>query len=694
MKLSVCTGFTIAISLSGTSEADSKNNLAADNKSFSPDIWIRLDKNNAITVSIAASEMGQGVLTSLTMLVAEEMEADWGQVRAVHAKADPAYGYQATGGSKSMRNNWEKLRMAGAAARQVLLEAAAKKWDINISQCRAQKGKVVRIDNAEQVSFGELVDFTQDIPLPQSVNLKTHDQFRIIGKSVPRIDTPIKVNGSALFGADIQIEGILTAIVVHPPVFGAQLGAIDSTESIKVEGVQHVIPINEGVAIVASDFWSAKKGMGLLKVNWSDQAAEKENSQSINKKFQHALTLEGEVHRNDGNALNVINDSQNVISVQYEAPFQAHATLEPMTCTAHVHDGMCEVWVPTQAQTKSQRVAAKQSRSVFKHMIYRGLKLENDDITINTTMIGGGFGRRLKTDFVSEAVQISRAVNAPIRLIWTREEDIQHDFYRPASLHKISAAVDNDGKPIAWHHAAAGSDIDMYGARDMPYDIKNVYVEKNPVDLAIPTGPWRSVNHSYNAFVIESFIDELAMVNNFDPLQYRIELLKDKPDYITVLEKAAEKAGWGKPLPDGHFHGIAVYKCFGTYVAQVAEISIDESNKIIPHRITAAINCGLVVNPDTVISQLESAIAFGLSAALKGEITIRDGHVEQSNFHDFPILRFDEMPEVDVVFVKNNKNSPEGVGEPGVPPVAPAIGNAIYAATKKRCRVLPFKVNS
>jgi isoquinoline 1-oxidoreductase beta subunit len=467
---------------------------------------------------------------------------------------------------------------------------------------------------------------------------------------------------------------------------------IDTHKSLKTDGVRKVFAIKEGVAVVASDFWAAKKGADALKISWHNETNKHINSKVISNKLRAALERSdsADLERNDGNAKDIIQSANTPISVEYEVPYQAHATLEPMTCTAYVHDGKCEIWAPTQAPTKSYQVASELTQSTLSNLAHRYLKMANDAVTVRTSMLGGGFGRRLQTDFVSEAVQISAAVNAPIRLIWTREEDIQHDFYRPTSLHRLSATLDEKGMPIAWWHSAAGPDLGMSGARDIPYAIPHIRVEGQRLEIPVPTGPWRSVSHSYNAFVIESFIDELATVHNHDPLEYRLRLLAEQAQYRDVLEQAAERAGWGKTLPDGHFHGLAVYKCFGTYVAQVAEISLDNLGKIRVHRVTAAIDAGLIVNPDNVISQLEGAITFGLSAALKGKITIKNGRVEQSNFHDFPVLRFDEMPDIDVVIIKNKKESPEGIGEPGVPSIAPAVANALFAATGQRHRNLPL----
>lgn len=691
LGLGAGTGLVIGISLQVPVNAQQTRQ---DDHTFKPDIWVSVDSDNTVTVTIAESEMGQGVFTTLPMMVAEELEADWGQMRAVPALADQKYGYQQTGGSSSLRNNWNKLRMAGAAAKEMLLVAASQKWAIQADLCKAESGFIINTKTSEKVSYGDLVDIARNLPLPKSVSLKSPEHFKIIGRPLPRLDSPDKIIGKAVYGSDMTLEGMLTATVIHPPVFGGSVKSLDSKDAKQIDGVKDIIQIKEGVAVIGDDFWSAHKGAQALKIEWNNGPNARLSSKSIHKKLNETLQKPGEdIARDDGNAQEVITSASQRIESQYEVPFQAHAPLEPMTCTANVQDGLCEVWAPTQAPTKSKKTASKLTQSqltqLYNRLKQRIFKSNDESTILHTTLLGGSFGRRLQTDFVSEAVQISMAMNTPIRLIWSREEDIQHDFYRPTTLHHISATLDDKGMPVAWWHKSAGPDLGLSGARDLPYDIPNIRVEGTNVDIPVPTGPWRSVSHSYNAFVIESFMDELAAVHKHDPLEYRLKLLGD-PQYRRVLERAADKAQWGKTLPEGHHHGLAVYKSFGTYVAQIAEISLDDNNQIRVHKVTAAIDCGMVVNPDTVAAQMEGAITFGLSAVLKGQITIRDGRVEQSNYHDFPILRFDEMPVVDTIII-NSEKSPEGIGEPGVPSIGPAVANALFSATGQRQRSLPLR---
>ena len=693
MKLGIGTGVALVIGVSYKSCGNVKN---IENNNFKPDIWISIEPNNTITVTITESEMGQGVFTTLPMMVAEEMDADWKQMRAVPALADRKYGYQKTGGSSSLRNNWKKLRMAGAAAREVLLLAAANKWNVKKHDCLTETGFVINTKTNARLNYGELVDIARTLPLPESVTLKSPDKFKIIGTAVPRLDSPDKISGKAIYGSDIILEDMLTATVIHPPIFGGSIKSIDSQATKKMEGVHDVIVIKEGVAVVADDYWSAHKGAKALKIEWNDGPNNKLSNISIKNKLNDVLKQPSkQIAKNKGNTIKVMAMAVQKIETKYYVPYQAHATIEPMTCTADVHDEYCEVWAPTQSPTKAKKVAAILTQSKITHLITRVKQKifnQNDKNTVlHTTLLGGGFGRRLQTDFVSEAVQISKAVKAPIRLIWSREEDIQHDFYRPISQHQVSASLDENGWPVAWWHRAVGPTLGLSGAENIPYDIPNIRVEGTDINIPIPTGPWRSVSHSYNAFVIESFIDELAAVYKHDPLEFRLRLLSNQPQYQQVLQKAAKKAGWGKSLPKGHYHGLATYKCFGTYVAQVAEISIETNGRIRVHKVTAAIDCGMVVNPDIVAAQMEGAITFGLTAALKSQISIKEGRVEQSNFHDFPLLRFDEMPEVETIIIKSNK-SPEGIGEPGVPSIAPAVANAVFAATGSRQRKLPLKL--
>jgi isoquinoline 1-oxidoreductase beta subunit len=690
MKVSAGTSLTIALNLQAFNvESSTKKTV---DSTFSPSIWLNISKDNKITITIAESEMGQGVFTTLSMMVAEELDADWNQISAVHADADMKYGEQLTGGSSSLRNNWNRLRMAGAAARAILVKAAANKWNIKADQCLTNESTVINSLNNEQFSYGELIEFTADIPLPESVMLKSKDQYKFIGKPIPRLDSPIKTNGEAKFGNDIMLDGALTATVIHPPIMGSEILSYDSTKSMQVKGVINIIQIEEGIAVVAKDFWSAKKGAQLLDVKWGNDKNKNINSEYIKKILIENLQDTGnhKIEMDSGNAMSLISASKNTVHSEYFLPYQAHAAMETMTCTAYVNNANCEVWVPTQAPTRAKDQARYRSQSLFSRLSYKFLKSGSGNVTLHNTMIGGSFGRRLQIDFVSEAVQISKSINKPIRLIWEREQDIKNDYYHPSTLHSLSAALDKEGMPLAWWHRASGQK-QRFGGALIPYDIPNIKIQGKRFSLPIKIGPWRSVNHYYNAFVVESFIDELAAKTNHDPLEYRIKLLKDT-QFINVLKQVASKANWGKTLAKGHFHGLAMHKGFGTYVAQIAEISINNDGSIKVHKVTAAIDAGTVVNPDIVKAQMEGAIVFGLSAALKGKITFDNGSPTQSNYHNFPILKYSEMPVIETIIIESDK-SPEGIGEPGVPSIGPAIANAYFSATGKRTYTLPIETS-
>lgn len=692
MKISAGASFTLAINLSIPSSKVNASTKFKANDIFTPSVWIEINKNNRITVTITESEMGQGVLTTLSMMVAEELDAKWEQIHAVLADADLKYGNQATGGSSSLRNNWTKLRMAGAVARNVLIQSAAKHWGINVIDCYTNEGNVINSLTKDQITYGELIDFTSEIPLPTSVTLKHKEKFKFIGKAIPRLDAPNKVNGKAKYGNDILLKNALTATVIHPPFINGEVISFDATDSLNVQGVTNVIQIKEGIAVVAKDFWSAKKAAQQLKIEWGNDKNKKINSDYIKNKLTENL-LDSENHKvdlNNGDVESILTTSNNVVHSEYFLPYQAHACMEPMTCTAYVNNGKCEVWAPTQTPTNAKDIARALSQNLFSRLRYKFLKSDGGNVILHNTMIGGSFGRRLQTDFVSEAVQISSSINKPVRLVWEREQDIKNDYYHPSTLHSLSAALDNDGMPIAWWHKASGQK-QRFGGAFIPYDIPNVKIQGKRFSLPIKVGPWRSVNHYYNAFVVESFIDELAAKTRQDPLEYRLKLLKDE-QFIKVLKLATKKANWGKTLPKGHFHGLATHKGFGSYVAQVVEISINDDGSIKVHKVTAAIDAGIVVNPDTVRAQMEGAIVFGLSAALKGSITFDNGSPTQSNYHDFPILKYSEMPVIETIIVDSDK-SPEGIGEPGVPSIGPAIANAYYIATGKRSYTLPIQTN-
>jgi isoquinoline 1-oxidoreductase beta subunit len=693
---------------------------------FAPNAWIRIGRDGTVTLSVHHSEMGQGVMTALPMLVAEELEVDWSQVRTEFAPAapvykNPAFKIQMTGGSTSIRTSWGDLRQAGAVARELLIAAAAQTWGVPSSECRAVKGTVVHHPSGRCLRYGELVDRAASLPMPKDVRLKNPSEFKIIGKRMPRLDTSMKVDGSAVFGIDVQMPGLLAATVVHPPVFGTKVITFDASKAKAVPGARHVLAIDTGIAVVADTFWQAKKGMEALQVKWERGNNDDLNSEIIWKHWAERALQKGDVVRKDGDTEKALVKAAKTLRAVYEVPYQAHATPEPMNCIAYVHKNGCDIWVPTQNQDTTQETAA------------RITGLDYEDIHVHTTFLGGGFGRRIEADYVAEAVQISQAVKAPVKVIWTREEDVQHDFYRPATYNVLQAGLDNNGCPTAWTHRIVGpafmdrlipqftpSIVPLWfprplknlsawfagalvprfrndekateGAAELAYAIENVRVEYIKDDPGIPTGFWRSVYHSQNAFVVESFIDEIAAATGKDPFELRHELLQKAPRLRAVLDLAAHKAGWRQRPLKGIHRGIAVHDYHDTPVAQVAEVSVDPKGKVKVHRIVCAVDCGIVVNPKIVEAQIESAIAFGLTATLKSAVTIRKGRVEQSNFDNFPLLRMDEMPKVEVYIVPST-NPPSGIGETGVPPIAPAIANAVFAATGKRVRKLPIRLD-
>ncbi len=690
LKISAGASLTLAISLPAQNISAKSSSLK--NGEFSPSVWLEINKNNIVTVTVAESEMGQGVLTTLSMMVAEELDTKWEDIRAILADADQKYGDQATGGSTSLRKNWTRLRMAGAATRKILIQAAAKKWKIKEEQCKTNEGTVINLLNNQILSYGELIEIAASIPLPEEVILKAKKDFKYIGKPIPRLDSPIKVNGKAKFGNDILIENALIATVVHPPVINSSIISFDASRAKKIQGVTHVLQIDEGIAVIAKDFWSAKKGAQLLDIVWGDKKNNKINSAYIKNLLTKTLTntKEHNIEQDLGNADKVIANSENTHHSEYFLPYQAHASMEAINCTAFVNGDKCEVWAPTQTPTRAKDEARSRTQSFFSKIKYKILKSDDNSITLHNTLIGGSFGRKLQTDFVSEAVQISKLIQKPVRLIWEREQDIKNDYYHPATLHSLSAALNKDGFPIAWWHKATGQK-QRFGGAFLPYNIPNIRLQGKRISLPIKVGPWRSVNHYYNAFVVESFIDELAAKSKIDPLEYRLKLIDD-PQFINVLKLVTSKANWGGKLPNGHYQGLAMHKGFGSYVAQVAEISLKADGSIKVHKVTAAIDAGIAVNPDTIKAQMEGAIVFGLSAALKGKITFNNGSPVQSNYHDFPILKFSEMPVIETIIADSDK-SPEGIGEPGVPSIGPAIANAYYAATGKRSYTLPIKTS-
>ncbi|MCH8068705.1 MAG: xanthine dehydrogenase family protein molybdopterin-binding subunit [Candidatus Marinimicrobia bacterium] len=674
--------------------------LAAETDSpldFEPNAWLKIDTDGTTTIMVAKSEMGQGVMTSLPMIVAEELDIDWATVQMVQAPAHPKkYGSQNTSGSRSVRTSWEILRKAGATGRMMLIMAAAKKWNVGIKSCYSDKGTVVHRPSGRRFTYGELVNTASKIPIPSNVSLKNPDDFRIIGKSLPRIDTPSKVNGSALYCNDVKLPDMHYATVSRCPVFGGTVKHFNADATLQSNDVVDVFEIDRGVVVLAKSTWAAIKGKRLLNVTWDEGTNRDLSSKKITQLFNKRSEKKGAVGRKDGNVEKALELSHSTLQASYEVTFQAHATMEPMSCVADVRQDGCEIWVPTQGPQSAQKVVSKLT----------GFPL--DKIKVNVTLLGGGFGRRAFNDFVIEAVQISKKAGKPVKLIWTREDDIHHDYYRPASKHILQGGFDNNKRLIAWSHRIIAPSIifseyitfpipfkekldrvALHGAKDLPYTIPNILIDYKMANTAIPVGWWRSVYHSQNAFANECFLDELAESAGEDPFEFRFKLLSNSLRHANVLKLAANKSGWGNPLPQGHYQGISCHESFGSFVAQVAEISINEEEGVKVHRVVCAIDCGQVINPDTVEAQVESSIAYGLTATIKSKITIKNGRVRQSNFHNFKILRIDEMPQIDVHIVSSTE-SPGGVGEPGLPPIAPAVANAVFAATGKRIRKLPI----
>ncbi|MBI4464313.1 MAG: xanthine dehydrogenase family protein molybdopterin-binding subunit [Acidobacteria bacterium] len=671
---------------------------AAPNALFEPNIWLRIAPDDSVTIVLTQLEMGQGAMTAMPMLVAEELDADWNKVKLEWAPADRAYGNpgmggrQSTAGSRSVRGFWKPLREAGAAARAMLVAAAAQSWGVPENTCSTEKGEVLHQASGRRLRYGALVEKAAGLPVPKQVSLKDQKDFRLLGQSLPRLDIPEKVNGSAVFGMDVKVPNMLVARVARCPVFGGKLASFKADKAKAIVGVRHVLPISSGVAVVADSFWAATQGLQAVEISWDEGPNAGQNSANISKQFAELSRKPGAAARDEGDVNQALARAVRTIEATYEVPFLAHACMEPMNCTADVRRDRCEVWAPTQSQTSMQEAAV------------RITGLPPQAVKVHTTYLGGGFGRRGEGDFVSDAVETSKAIGQPVKAIWTREDDIQHDFYRPAAYNRLSAALDGQGMPIAWLHRVVSDsiakrigrlqgDVDplvMGGAVELPYNIPNIRVEYILHETGIPVGFWRSVPHSVHGFVTESFLDEVAAAGGKDPYELRLQLLDNAPRHKAVLELAATQAGWGKPLPQGRFRGVAVHESFGSFVAQVAEVSVSANGAVRVHRVVAAVDCGVVIHPDTVKAQVEGSIVYGLTAALKGEITIENGRVKQSNFHDYPMLRMNEMPEVEVHIVPSTE-TPGGMGEPGVPPIAAAVVNAIFAATGKRIRRLPIR---
>ena len=666
---------------------------------FVPNAFIRIGGDGRVVLTMPYVEMGQGTYTSIPMLIAEELEVGLNQVALEHAPpneklyANPLLGVQATGNSNAVRAAWQPLRQAGAIARTMLVLAAAGRWNVNPASCRAQSGQVLHAPTGRSIAYGELAADAARMPVPESVVLKRPEDFKLIGTPAKRLDTPAKVNGTAVYGIDVRPLGLKIATLAQSPVFGGRVKSVDDTAAKSVKGVRQIVRLDDAVAVVADHMGAAKKGLSALVIEWDDGPHAKLNTNDIVNDLEKATLNSGAVAQNIGDVDGAIAGAATKVEATYQVPFLAHATMEPMNCTVHVRKDGCEVWVGSQALARAQTAAAKVT----------GLPL--DKVVVHNHLIGGGFGRRLEADGVTRAVEIAKHVDGPVKVVWTREEDIQHDMYRPCFFDRISAGLDEKGKPVAWNNRFAGSSIiarwlppgfnngldpdTTEGAIDLAYALPNMHVEYLRVEPpGIPTAFWRSVGPSHNVFVTESFMDELAAAAKQDPVAYRLALLDKAPRAKAVLELAAEKAGWGQPLPERVGRGVSLQFVFATHMAQVAEVEVSKDGMARVRRVVCAVDCGTVVNPDTVRAQIQSAIVFGITAALYGEITLKDGRVQQSNFDTYQMLRINEAPAIEVHIVQSSE-PPGGMGEAGTSAIVPAVANAIFAATGKRLRKMP-----
>jgi isoquinoline 1-oxidoreductase beta subunit len=672
---------------------------AADAGGFAPDAFIRIDRGGQVTLIVPQVEMGQGTYTSLPMLVAEELEVALSQVRVEHAPPDDRLfgnrllGFQVTGGSTSVRAFWEPLRMAGATARAMLLSAAAANWQVTTDSCRAEKGEVIHVPTGRRLGYGALADKAATLPAPDKVALKDPKDFKLIGTAAKRLDAPDKVNGKAIFGIDVKVPGMKIAAVAACPAIGGKLARVDDRKAKAIRGVRAVVRLDDAVAVVADHMWAARKGLAALDIVWDEGENAHVSTKDIVKQLEDAANGAAVVARREGDVAKAMAGAAKTVEAVYQLPFLAHATMEPMNCTAHVRKDGCDIWVGTQVPTRA-RVAAAEAAG-----------LPPEKVEVHNCLLGGGFGRRLDVDSISQAVRIAAQVDFPVKVVWSREEDIQHDVYRPYYYDRLAAGLDAKGLPIAWSHRIVGSSIEarwvpqefangldsdaVEGAAG-PYAFANIlvdYVRQEP-PTGLVTGWWRGVGMTHNAFMVEGFIDELAHEAKIDPVAYRRALLETNPRMRAALDLAAEKAGWSRPLPAGVGRGVSAMFGFGTYIAQIAEVAVGKDGQVRVQRVVCALDCGRTVNPDTIRAQIEGGIIFGITAALHGEITIEKGRVVQSNFDNYKMLRIDEAPVIEVHLIASDAE-PGGIGEPGTSAIAPAVVNAIFAATGKRLRRLP-----
>ena len=697
-------GLVIAFLVPGANRFAAADDAAASSE-FAPNAFLRIGTDGRVSIILAHSEMGQGVWTTLPMLIAEELDADWTKIAVEHAPAEQAYahlgfGTMATGGSTSTASEFDRYRQAGAAARAMLTQAAAARFgveaaEVNIADGIASAGK-------HKASFGELADAAAKLPVPdpKTLTLKPRKDWKVIGKRTRRLDTPEKITGRATFGMDVQFDGLKTGLVARPPVIGGSVKSLDDTAALAVTGVRKVVRVPSGVAVIADHFWAAKKGRDALKIEWDAGPNEGLDTDKLRESFRKTAQTDGPVAATAGDIAAAMKDMKKTVEAEYNVPYLAHAPMEPLNCTVKIDADGCEIWTGTQFQQFDQMAASR----------ITGIPVEK--VKLHTMFLGGGFGRRATptSDFVSEAVEVAKAAGMPVKTVWTREDDIHGGYYRPMFLQAAKIGLDGEGMPVAWQQAMVGQSI-MKGTPFEPFSIKdgvdsssvegvadspyvkgaaNHRVTLHSPDIKLPVLWWRSVGHSYNAFVMESLVDELAHAAGKDPVAYRRTLLAEHPRHLAALNLAVEKAGWGSPAAEGRARGVAVHESFGSVVAQVAEVSVDKGS-IRVHKVTCAIDCGTAVNPEGIAAQMESGITFGLSAALHSQLTFKDGQVQQSNFHDYQVLRLTEMPVVDVHIVPSEA-PPSGVGEPGTPPIAPAVANALFALTGKRLRSLPLSL--
>ncbi len=675
--------------------------------------WLTIDTDGAVTVYVPFSEMGQGVHTSIPMVVADELGADWDRVSVEQAPADAAHvtpeliyafvplkdmmpeftfggvdwlagvaarlvGLQVTGGSASTRGTWNTMRTAGAAAREMLKSAAAARWQVDMADLVAADHKVVHLPTGTEASYGELAAEAALQEAPEDPPFKDRSEYKFIGRSMPRLDTPIKTDGSAIYGIDVKVPGMRYAAIRHSPVFGGTVTSIDEAAISGIPGVEAIVDLGNSVAVVATRYWTAKKALAQLPITFDGGAHANTSSADVFADISAAIDAGDASVSEDIGDIAAAEGVTTMVSHSYQVPYLAHATMEPMNCTVAIKQGKCDVWASTQVPIFARDAAAEAAG------------LSSDDVTMHTTLLGGGFGRRLTVEFVSEAAEIAARTNLAVKLIWSREEDMACGIFRPAFIARMEAGLDANGQIVTWRHVANSAVMtDSEGAVNLPYDIPNRQVAFVETEHPVATGEWRSVGHSQNGFITEAFMNDLAAEAGVDPVEFRRRHLQSSPRHLAVLEKAASEAGWGNALPEGHERGIALHESFGTIVAEIAEVSLDAGQARV-HKVTCVVDCGMAINPDTIRAQIEGGMVYGLTAALYGEITLKNGAVEQSNFPDYEMLSLADMPEVDVHIIESGA-AMGGIGEPGTPPIAPAVVNALYRLTGKSIRTLPIR---